>query len=133
MFYFSCSDHVCMRFLEKGYDFYALDLRKCGRSIISPEHDQYKHYCNDLRDYDEEITLTIEHITKEANTQNRKILLFGHSTGKKLLKSYRKYSRFRALPYILYSNEIRMPSILFNTLCRRSYCYSLRKFWFKKC
>ncbi len=83
VFAFQYSDHVCMRFLDKGYDFYALDLRKCGRSIISPEHDQYKHYCSDLREYDEEITLAIEHIINEAKTQNRKILLFGHSTGRK--------------------------------------------------
>ncbi len=58
-------------------------MRKCGRSIISPEQDQYKHYCNDLREYDEEITLAIEHIIKEAKTKDRRILLFGHSAGKK--------------------------------------------------
>jgi alpha-beta hydrolase superfamily lysophospholipase len=58
-------------------------MRKCGRSIISPEQDQYKHYCNDLWEYDEEITLAIEYIIKEAKTKDRRILLFGHSTGKK--------------------------------------------------
>jgi alpha-beta hydrolase superfamily lysophospholipase len=58
-------------------------MRKCGRSIISPEQDQHKHYCNDLREYDEEITLAIEYIIKEAKTENRKIILLGHSTGKK--------------------------------------------------
>jgi alpha-beta hydrolase superfamily lysophospholipase len=69
--------------LDHGYDFYALDMRKCGRSIISPEQDQYKHYCNDLHEFNEEITLAIEHIIKEAKSDNRKILLLGHSTGKK--------------------------------------------------
>ncbi len=69
--------------MDHGYDFYALDMRKCGRSIISPEQDRYKHYCNDLHEFDEEITLAIEHIIKEAKTANRKILLLGHSTGKK--------------------------------------------------
>ncbi|CAF1101293.1 unnamed protein product [Adineta ricciae] len=59
-------DHVCQRFLEHGYDFYALDMRKCGRSIISPEHDHYIHYCTDLREYDEEISLAIEHMIKQA-------------------------------------------------------------------
>ncbi len=72
--------------MDKGYDFYALDLRKCGRSIISPEQDQYKHYCTDLQEYDEEITLAIEQIINQAKTRNRKILLFGHSTGKKPLE-----------------------------------------------
>ncbi len=74
--------------MEHGYDFYALDMRKCGRSIISPEQDQYKHYCNDLREYDEEITLAIEHIIHQAKTTNRKIFLFGHSTGTKQNKIY---------------------------------------------
>ncbi|CAF1337216.1 unnamed protein product [Adineta steineri] len=81
-------DHVCTRFLEHGYDFYALDMRKCGRSIISPEQDKYKHYCTDLHEYDEEITLAIEHIIKEAKDQQRKILLFGHSTGGLLATLY---------------------------------------------
>ncbi|CAF1032611.1 unnamed protein product [Rotaria sordida] len=74
-------DHICIRFLEHDYDFYALDMRKCGRSIISPEHDEYKHYCNDLNEYDEEITLAIEYIINEAKNKTRRILLFGHSTG----------------------------------------------------
>ncbi len=63
-------------------------MRKCGRSIISPEQDQYKHYCNDLHEYDEEITLSIEHIIKQSNTTDRKILLFGHSTGNKKTSKY---------------------------------------------
>jgi pimeloyl-ACP methyl ester carboxylesterase len=78
------SDHLCLQFLEHGYDFFALDLRKCGRSIISPEQDHYKHYCNDLHEYDEEITLSIEHIIKEAKTKIKKLILLGHSTGNKV-------------------------------------------------
>ncbi|CAF0770962.1 unnamed protein product [Rotaria sordida] len=74
-------DHVCIQFLAHGYDFFALDLRKCGRSIISPEQDQYRHYCNDLHEYDEEITLSIEHIIKEAKTKIKKLILLGHSAG----------------------------------------------------
>ncbi|CAF2463194.1 unnamed protein product [Rotaria sp. Silwood2] len=81
-------DHVCIQFLAHGYDFFALDLRKCGRSIISPEHDQYKHYCNDLHEYDEEITLSIEHIIKEANTKSKKLILYGHSTGGLIVSLY---------------------------------------------
>lgn len=74
-------DHVSTRFLEHGYDFFALDLRKCGRSILSPEHDNYRHYFRDIREYDEEITLSIDHIIKQAKDQTRKIILYGHSTG----------------------------------------------------
>ncbi len=72
--------------MEHGYDFYALDMRKCGRSIISPEQDQYKYYCNDLREYDEEITLAIDYIIKQAKTKDKKIILYGHSTGKEKKK-----------------------------------------------
>lgn len=82
-------DHVCQQFLDHGYNFFAIDLRKCGRSIISPDHDRYKHYCTDLSEYDEEITLSIEHIIKQAKNRRRKILLLGHSTGEKY-KSLKK-------------------------------------------
>ena len=88
-------------------------MRKCGRSIISPEQDRYKHYCNDLHEFNEEITLAIEHIIKEAKSANRKILLFGHSTGKK------NSSKKKQLHILL--------------LNRRSYCFSLCMFWHKIC
>jgi len=74
---------VCIQFLEHGYDFFALDLRKCGRSIISPAQDQYRHYFTDIHEYDEEITLSIEHIIKEAKTKIKKLIFCGHSTGNK--------------------------------------------------
>ena len=75
------SDHVCEKFLEQGYDFFALDLRKCGRSIISPRQDPYRHYFRDIHEYDEEVTLSIEHIIQKANNKPRKLILYGHSTG----------------------------------------------------
>jgi len=68
--YFPLSDHLCQHFLDHGYDFYALDLRKSGRSIISPEHDRYISYCCDLREYHEEITLAIEHIIQQSKEKN---------------------------------------------------------------
>ncbi|CAF3740275.1 unnamed protein product [Rotaria sp. Silwood1] len=75
-------DHVCAQFLDFGYDFFALDMRKCGRSIISPEQDQYRHYCVDMHEYDEEISLAIEHMNKQAEEYtNKKFTLLGHSTG----------------------------------------------------
>ncbi|CAF2963414.1 unnamed protein product [Rotaria sp. Silwood2] len=74
-------DHVCNRFLDFGYDFFALDMHKCGRSIISPEQDQYRHYCTDMHEYDEEISLSIEHMNKQAEEYaNKKFALIGHST-----------------------------------------------------
>lgn len=83
LFLLFSSDHVCVRFLDFGYDFFALDMRKCGRSIISPEQDQYRHYCTDMHVYDEEITLAIEHMNKQAERfSKKKFVLLGHSTGK---------------------------------------------------
>ena len=35
--------------VERGYDFYALDLRKCGRSRLPH---QTAHYVDDLHEYD---------------------------------------------------------------------------------
>ena len=75
------SDHLCQQLLNHGYDFFALDLRKCGRSVISPNHDHYKHYFQDITEYYEEITLSIEHILKEAKGREKKLILYGHSTG----------------------------------------------------
>lgn len=70
-----------MKFLEQGYDFFALDLRKCGRSIILPEQDRYRHYFTDIHEYDEEITLAIEHIITKAKGRPKKLIFCGHSIG----------------------------------------------------
>ena len=70
-----------MKFLEQGYNFFALDLRKCGRSIILPEQDRYRHYFTDIHEYDEEITLAIEHIIKKAKGRPKKLIFCGHSIG----------------------------------------------------
>jgi alpha-beta hydrolase superfamily lysophospholipase len=58
-----------------------LDLRKCGRSIISPEQDSYKHYFSDISEYNEEVTLAIEYMIGKASDRERKLILYGHSTG----------------------------------------------------
>jgi alpha-beta hydrolase superfamily lysophospholipase len=105
-------------------------MRKCGRSIISPEQDQYKHYCNDLHEYDEEINLAIEHIIQQAKTTNRKILLFGHSTGGLIATLYTRSGSRRTdidglilnSPYFSPAKTTFLESILLKLLikCRRS-------------
>lgn len=82
---FHFSDHLCQQFLDHGYDFFALDLRKCGRSIISPNQDLYKHYFRSIEEYNEEITLSIEYILRQAQGRSKKLILYGHSTGKDFL------------------------------------------------
>lgn len=74
--------------MDSGFDFFALDLRKCGRSIISPQQDHQKHYCRDLREYDEEITMSIETMLKQSDDRPRKLFLFGHSTGRRESEKY---------------------------------------------
>ena len=63
------------QFNAHGYDFYALDLRKYGRSKLPH---QIFYNVLDLNEYDAEITQALEIIGKEQHTQ---VLLAGHSTG----------------------------------------------------
>ncbi|KQG44612.1 alpha/beta hydrolase [Acinetobacter pittii] len=63
------------QFNAHGYDFYALDLRKYGRSKLPH---QIFYNVLDLSEYDAEITQALEIIGKEQHTQ---VLLAGHSTG----------------------------------------------------
>lgn len=63
------------QFNQHGYDFYALDLRKYGRSKLAH---QKLYYVLDLREYDAEISKALEIIGQESHNQ---VLLAGHSTG----------------------------------------------------
>ena len=58
-----------------GYNFYALDLRKYGRSIL-PNQDQF--FCKSLKEYFADIDTALTIIQEEGN---EKILLMSHSTG----------------------------------------------------
>lgn len=63
------------QFNQHGFDFYALDLRKYGRSILP----QQKYYnVRTLDEYDAEITQALDIIGAE---QHDSVLLCGHSTG----------------------------------------------------
>ena len=66
--------HVADWFNEKGYSFYALDLRKCGRSLM--KH-QTPNFCKNLIEYDNEINLAIE----KAKEKHSHLTLLGHSNG----------------------------------------------------
>lgn len=63
-------------FTERGFAFYALDLRKCGRSR---RPGQTAHYVSDLALYDQEIEKSLEII--RAETDGKPALLSAHSTG----------------------------------------------------
>lgn len=63
------------QFNQQGYDFYALDLRKYGRSYLPH---QKMFYVRNLNEYDAEITQALKIIVQENHDS---ILLGGHSTG----------------------------------------------------
>ena len=63
--------HLAERFAAEGYAFYALDLRKHGRSIRPHQH---PNFCKSVSEYYADITRAIELIGES-------VLLAGHSTG----------------------------------------------------
>jgi alpha-beta hydrolase superfamily lysophospholipase len=62
--------------VERGYDFYALDLRKYGRSLL--EH-QTANFVTDLRDYYPEIDEAYRRIVERDGHEH--VVVTGHSTG----------------------------------------------------
>lgn len=71
-------------FNNNGFNFYALDLRKYGRSYLPH---QKLNDVRDLKKYYEEIISALEIIRAEGN---EKVLLFGHSTGGLILTLFAK-------------------------------------------
>lgn len=65
-------EHVARHFFENGYDFYALDLRKCGRSRTE---EQTWHYVSDLKLYFVDLAAALDAIP------NPDVALIAHSTG----------------------------------------------------
>jgi alpha-beta hydrolase superfamily lysophospholipase len=63
--------HLAERFALEGYAFYALDLRKHGRSLRPHQH---PNFCKDVAEYYADITRAIDEI-------GAPVLLAGHSTG----------------------------------------------------
>jgi len=63
--------HMAERFAAEGYAFYALDLRKHGRSMRPHQH---PNFCKSVSEYYADITRAIDEIGEP-------VLLAGHSTG----------------------------------------------------
>jgi alpha-beta hydrolase superfamily lysophospholipase len=67
--------HMAERFAAEGYAFYALDLRKHGRSLMSYKRPHpHPCFCKDIAEYHDDITHALEAIGTD-------VLLAGHSTG----------------------------------------------------
>jgi alpha-beta hydrolase superfamily lysophospholipase len=82
--------HMCEQFNNNGIDFYALDLRKYGRSILQHQH---PNYCLDMEEYFEEITVAIQQMQASGG---KPIFLLGHSTGGLLASNYLNDGKERA-------------------------------------
>ncbi|MFW0784707.1 alpha/beta hydrolase [Gordonia sp. CPCC 206044] len=67
-------------FHDRGYEFYALDLRKCGRSL-QPHHTA--HFTTDLRQYDEELGRALDVVIEETTAAGgpAEVVVAAHSTG----------------------------------------------------
>ena len=63
--------HMAERFAAEGYAFYALDLRKHGRSLLPHQH---ACFCKDIAEHYEDLTRALAEI-------DAPVLLAGHSTG----------------------------------------------------
>lgn len=68
-------DHVARHFTENGFTWYAVDLRRYGRSL-RPKQEPW--YTDNLTEYYEELDLAIEHIHADGHD---KTVLMAHSTG----------------------------------------------------
>ncbi|MBA6153992.1 alpha/beta hydrolase [Gelidibacter maritimus] len=75
-------DQMAKRFNKEGYTFYALDLRKYGRSYLNH---QIINNVRSLIEYDEEINATLHIIKSEKHSE---VILMGHSTGGLIITYY---------------------------------------------
>ena len=73
-----------------GYNFYALDLRKYGRSIL-PNQDPF--FCKSLKEYFADIDTALAIVREEGN---EKILLMAHSTGGLITPYYMHHKQEKA-------------------------------------
>jgi alpha-beta hydrolase superfamily lysophospholipase len=68
--------HLAEHFAAQGYRFFALDLRKCGRSRA---RGQTPHFVTDLRYYDQELDEALRIVSAEVSGGG--VVLAAHSTG----------------------------------------------------
>ncbi len=101
--------HVAQEFDEHGFDFYALELRKYGHSLLPH---QRPNYCRSLEEYFEEISFTLGKIHQ---INNLPIIFLGHSTGGLIAGLYMNTGKEKDLVSALILNspflELNIPKI----------------------
>jgi alpha-beta hydrolase superfamily lysophospholipase len=88
------------QYLAHGFNFYALDLRKYGRSLLPH---QTPNYCTGLREYFPEIDAAVAVIRAEDGDDT--LLLNGHSTGGLIASLYAHARRQRGVIDGLFLNS----------------------------
>ncbi len=96
---------MAYKFNEQGYNFYAVDLRKYGRSHLP---NQKFNDIRNLKAYYEEIEKALITIHSELN---KEVILFGHSTGGLILTLYAKNHADSNLFSALVLNSLSLNSI----------------------
>lgn len=79
-------EHIMNYFNSVGVNFFAIDLRKCGRSLLPHQH---ANYCRSLEEYFPDIDFALDFMLKE--NKQTSIYLLGHSTGGLLATYYAKF------------------------------------------
>jgi alpha-beta hydrolase superfamily lysophospholipase len=90
---------IAEEFLKQGFHFYALDLRKYGRSQLP---NNIPNNVRNLSEYYEDIDSALTIIKEEGN---QKIVLYGHSTGGLIVTLYASDRKGRALFDVLVCNS----------------------------
>jgi alpha-beta hydrolase superfamily lysophospholipase len=90
---------IADEFLKRDYNFYALDLRKYGRSILQ---NQKPNNVRHLSEYYEDIDQALAVIKEEGNSE---VVLYGHSTGGLLITLYAAVRKEEALFSVLVCNS----------------------------
>ena len=90
---------MALRYRQHGYRFYALDLRKYGRSWLAHQH---PNNVRDLREYFADLDAALAVIRAEGAGP---ILLSGHSTGGLVAALYLQVGEGRALVSALFLNS----------------------------
>ena len=83
-------DHVATAVCEAGFDFYALELRRYGRSLRGKNR---PNYCTSLDQYFVEITQAIDIAIADGHDS---VVLYGHSTGGLIVSLYADRGERRA-------------------------------------
>ncbi len=91
--------HLAEGFHNHDYNFFALDLRKYGRSLLPHQH---PNYCRDISEYYAEITKSLSIINSE---NENKIILLGHSTGGLISSMYCNFGEKKTLVDALVLNS----------------------------